>query len=47
MKSFVKEYSQIFQLDVLHVGECVGVEYLQMYSNTKYSLLAYTEWCAV
>jgi hypothetical protein len=41
MKSFVEEYSQTFLLDVLHVGECVGVEYLQMYctviSNTVYS----------
>lgn len=42
MKSFVGEPLQSFQLDVLHVGECVGVEYLQMYSHTKYSLLEYT-----
>jgi len=42
MKSFVGGHSQSFQLDVLQVGEYVGVEYLQMYSHIKYSLLAYT-----
>ena len=42
MKSFVGEHSKSFQLDVLQVGECVGVEYLQMYSHIRYSLLAYT-----
>ena len=41
-KGFVGEPSQSFQLAVLQVGECVGVEYLQMYSHIKYSLLAYT-----
>jgi len=31
----VSEHSQSFQVDVLQVGECVGVEYLQMYSHIK------------